>query len=66
MQTCQFGSIRQIHGRLVADGYGLGQATLRQWVKEGRVPALYSGNRALIRYADVLGEIERSLAPQTA
>ena len=57
MAPVKFGSIRQIHARLVSEGYGLKEYTLRRWVKIGRIPAAYSGNKAYISYDSVLAVI---------
>ncbi|MBR2132560.1 MAG: hypothetical protein IJ955_08535 [Oscillospiraceae bacterium] len=48
------GTIRQIHRRLVQEGYGVSEYALRQWVKMGELPAVYAGNKALISYDNVL------------
>ena len=58
------GSIREIHRQLVAEGYNISEYALRQWVKDGRVPAVYSGKKAYIRYDSatnaVTGSSDRS------
>ena len=63
---CEFGSIRQIHQRLLAEGYALSEYCLRQWVKTGRVPAVYSGTKAYITYANVLAVINGDATQQSA
>ena len=51
---CEVGSIRQIHRRLRQEGFCIGEAALRLWVKDGTLPAVYTGNKALISYNRVL------------
>lgn len=48
------GTIRQIHQQLVHNGYRVSECALRRWVKEGLLPAVYSGTKALISYDRVL------------
>ena len=64
--ACEFGSIRQIHQRLRAEGYALSEYALRQWVKTGRVPAVYSGTKAYITYASVLTVINGEVTQKSA
>lgn len=51
--TCEVGTIRQIHRRLRQEGYCIGENALRQWVRDGTLPATPVGNRALISYENV-------------
>lgn len=51
--ACEFGTIRQIHQRLRQEGCCIGENALRQWVRDGTLPATYVGNRALISYENV-------------
>ena len=44
------GTIRQIHRRLLAEGYRISEYALRQWVRSGQVPAVHSGITAYINY----------------
>lgn len=50
---CEVGTIRQIHRRLRQEGCYIGESTLRVWVKDGTLPAIPVGNRALISYENV-------------
>jgi len=50
----RFGSIREIHKALVADGVLLSEYALREWVKKGLIPAVYSGKKAYVRYDNVV------------
>lgn len=54
MNDTEVGSIREIHQRLVSDGYRISQHALRIWIKQGDLPAIYTGNKALISYTNVL------------
>lgn len=51
---CKFGTIQQIHQRLVSEGYFVSRYALRQWVKSGAFPSVQSGNKILIAYDQVL------------
>ena len=67
---CKVGTIRQVHRRLMQEGYQVSECALRKFVKEGRIPAVYVGNKALISYDRVLEVLEgasiaASLAPVT-
>jgi len=52
--SCKVGTIRQIHQRLVCDGYQVSECALRRWIKQGVLPAVYAGTKALISYNKVL------------
>lgn len=55
---CKVGTIRQIHRRLTREGYRISECALRRWVKDGRFPVIYTGNKALISYERVLEVLE--------
>lgn len=48
------GSIRNVCEALVQNGYQVSEYALRQWVKSNILPAVYTGNKALISYDKVL------------
>lgn len=48
------GPIRAIHSRLIDEGICVSEYALRLWVKQGLIPAIYTGNKALISYERVL------------
>lgn len=52
--NCKVGSIRDVHRRLREEGYNIGEGTLRQWVRNGRLPSIRVGNRSLISYDAVI------------
>ncbi len=47
-------SIRQTVAALREDGIAISENALRRWVKEGQLPALYSGSRAYLWYPNVI------------
>ena len=47
---CSVGSIRKICQRLNDEGYSVSDYAIRRWVKEGKIPAVYSGTKAIIAY----------------
>lgn len=61
--VCKVGTIRQVHQRLVQEGYQISECALRKWIKEGKLPAIYSGNKALISYDRVLEALEAPSGP---
>lgn len=44
---CEVGTIPQIHSRLLQEGFHVSEYALRIWVKQGLLPAVFTGNRAL-------------------
>ncbi len=52
--NCKVGSIRQIHMRLISEGYNVSEHALRMWVKNGVIPAVFTGHKALIAYDNVV------------
>ncbi len=56
----EVGTIRQVHQRLVSEGIMVSEHALRIWVKTGVLPVVYSGNKALISYSNVLNLVNAS------
>lgn len=54
----QTGTIREIHQRLVDNGFHVSEYAIRRWIKMGVLPAAYAGNKALISYANVIKLLE--------
>ena len=50
----QVGTIREIHERLLNEGYNISAYRLRLWVKQGVLPAVQVGVKSLISYQNVL------------
>ena len=48
------GPIRKIHQQLILDGYQVSEYSLRRWIKQGTLPAVYTGSKALISYDRVI------------
>ncbi len=48
------GTVRQIQRQLKEDGFQVSEYALRLWIKDGSLPAVYSGKKALIAYQKVL------------
>lgn len=53
MNTFESGTIRQVHRYLVGIGYHVSEYAIRRWVKQGMIPAAYSGSTAYISVANV-------------
>lgn len=55
MTNCfQTGTIPQTLQRLKEEGYCVTQCALRSWVKTGKIPARYCGNKAYLYYPNVI------------
>lgn len=54
-------SIRATAQHLKSEGINISESALRRWVKEGLLPAAYSGRRAYIRYSAVLELLEKGM-----
>lgn len=52
--NCTVGTIREVHQRLLSEGFHITQHALRMWTKSGNLPAVYSGNKAYISYANAV------------
>ncbi len=48
------GSISEIHERLLEHGYRVSKNAIRQWIKDGFLPASYIGKKAYIHFENVL------------
>lgn len=47
------GTIRQVHRYLTDTGYHVSEYAIRRWVKDGTIPAAYSGSTAYISVSNV-------------
>ena len=54
MTLVEVGTIREVQQRLSNEGFHISTYALRQWIKTGTLPAIYTGSKALISYASVL------------
>lgn len=51
--TFETGTIRQVHRYLTDTGYHVSEYAIRRWVKQGMIPAAYSGSTAYISVVNV-------------
>lgn len=63
MYEFKTGSIREVHSRLVAEGYKISENSLRVWVKQGVVPAAFVGKKAYINYDAVVSVLTKGTQP---
>ena len=61
---CEVGTIPQIPSRLLQEGFHVSEYALRIWVKQGLLPAVFTGNRALISYANAVRVLTGEPVPQ--
>lgn len=61
---CEVGTIPQIHSRLLQEGFHVSEYALRIWVKQGLLPAVFTGNRSLISYANAVRVLTGEPVPQ--
>lgn len=59
------GTIRQTHQRLQAEGMNISENTLRVWVRQGILPAAFSGKKAYLFYPNVI-EVIKTGTPTTS
>lgn len=52
--NCKAGTIREVHQRLLGEGYHVTEYALRKWVKDGSLPSVRSGKKFFIVYEQVL------------
>lgn len=52
--ACKVGTIKEIHQRLIDDGYHVTEYALRQWVKDGLIPSVRSGKKIFITFDHVV------------
>lgn len=52
-QTFETGTIRQVHRHLTNIGYHVSEYAIRRWIKQGIIPAAYSGSTAYISVSNV-------------
>ena len=53
MKTLETGTIREVHRHLNGIGYNVSEYALRRWIKQGIIPAAYSGSTAYISVSNV-------------
>lgn len=60
------GTIRQVHRHLVSTGYNVSEYALRRWIKQGVIPAAYSGSTAYISVTNVRRILDNGTSAPTA
>ena len=58
MNTIEIGTIRQIHRHMLSTGYQISEYAIRRWIKQGLIPAAYSGSTAYISVSNVRRVLE--------
>lgn len=53
MNTFETGTIRQVHRYLTSSGCHVSEYAIRRWIKQGVIPAAYSGSTAYISVSNV-------------
>ena len=53
MNAFETGTIRQVHRHLAGIGYNVSEYAIRRWIKQGIIPAAYSGSTAYISVSNV-------------
>lgn len=53
MDTFETGTIRQVHRHLASTGYNVSEYAIRRWIKQGIIPAAYSGSTAYVSVSNV-------------
>ena len=61
-QICDLASIRQTAQRCKSEGIPIAEKAIRNFVKTGKLPAIMSGNKALIYWENVLNFIKKGCA----
>ena len=57
MAPVVMGTIREVHARLVSEGYHISEHAIRQWTKQGEVHVVYCGCKAIVSYDSVLQKL---------
>ena len=64
--TFETGTIRQVHRHLTSIGYNVSEYALRRWIKQGVIPAAYSGSTAYISVTNVRRILDNGTSAPTA
>ena len=66
MNTIEIGTIRQVHRHMLSTGYQISEYAIRRWVKQGIIPAAYSGSTAYISVSNVRHVLENGTSAPEA
>ena len=66
MKTLETGTIREVHRHLNGIGYNVSEYALRRWIKQGIIPAAYSGSTAYISVSNVRHVLENGTSAPEA
>ena len=66
MNTIEIGTIRQIHRHMLSTGYNVSEYAIRRWIKQGLIPAAYSGSTAYISVSNVRRVLENGTSAPEA
>lgn len=64
--TFETGTIRQVHRHLTSIGYCVSEYALRRWIKQGLIPAAYSGHTAYVSVSNVKRVLDEGTSAPTA
>lgn len=65
-QSFETGTIRQVHQHLTNIGYHVSEYAIRRWIKQGIIPAAYSGSTAYISVSNVRRILDNGTPPSIA
>lgn len=65
-QIFETGTIRQVHRYLTDIGYLVSEYAIRRWIKQGIIPAAYSGSTAYISVTNVRRILDNGTPPSIA
>lgn len=57
----EYGSIRVMARRCKREGVPLAECAIRRLVKEGAIPAIYIGNKAILSWGNVIGIVKNGM-----
>ena len=66
MNTFETGTIRQVHKHLTSTGYNVSEYAIRRWIKQGIIPAAFSGSTAYISVSNVRRVLDNGTSASTA
>lgn len=64
--TFETGTIREVHRYLASTGYKVSEYALRRWIKQGLIPAAFSGHTAYVSVSNVKRILDNGTSAPTA